>query len=294
MIQQLPVENFTLLKLLVEHLRNVANHSQKNLMTASNLGICFAPTLVRGPEESSQPLTDIKYSNVVTNTLIEEYDTIFNDTTTNQQRQSYQNMSQPPRQGSTINLSNHADQFGLGLPSQNQYQNNTTMPVNHPNKPFKCLKGGSDLAQFALKSYDHHTSRPNTFISSTIPPIDIRPINDLKTYSFDQALMVPGEQRYQHLGGSMNNSLNYISYLGSQTSSHPNSLNYSSNSLNNVILGDQYNNQSQINSFPYYPLQATKLPYRSNKVITLYACVADTESELSFGPNEVITDGKYD
>lgn len=262
-------------------------------MTVSNLGICFAPTLMRGPEESPLSIMDIKYSNVVTNTLIEEYDSIFNDARTIQLQQPYQNMSRPMRQGSAITLSNHAEQFGLGLPVQTQYQTQTTMPVSLPNKPFKCQNGGNDLAQFALKSYDYHTSRPNTFIPSSVPPIDIRPINDLKTYSFDQALMVPGEQPYQHLGGSMNNSLNYIGYPGSQTSSHPNSLNYSSSSLNNGTLGDQYNSQNQMSPFPYYPLHATKLPFRSNKVVTLYACVADTESELSFGPNEVITDGKY-
>lgn len=293
LIQQLPVGNFNLLKILVEHLRNVASHSQKNLMTVSNLGICFAPTLMRGPEENSLSIMEIKYSNVVANTLIEDYDSIFNDPRMNQPQQSYQNTSQNIRYTPTTHINNLDDQFNLGLPSQ-RYQNQASIPasnISHPSKPFKCQNGSNDLAQFALKSYDH-TSRPTTFISNAIPPIDIRPINDLKTYSFDQALMVPAEQPYQHLGGSMNNSLNYIGYLGSQTSSHPNSLNYSSSSLNNGTLGDQYNNANPMSSFPYYSLHTSKLPYRTDKVITLYACVADTESELSFGPNEVITDGK--
>lgn len=284
-----------MLKILVEHLKNVASNSQKNLMTVSNLGICFAPTLMRGPEENALSIMEIKYSNVVANTLIEDCDSIFNDTRMNQQLN--QNALQRTSNGHPLDMINHDGQFGLGLPSQ-RYQHNHHPPaiqntINHPNKPFKCHNGSHDLAQFALKSYDQ-TSRPTTFISNSIPLVDIRPINDLKTYSFDQAPMVSNEQPYQqHLGGSMNNSANYIGYLSSQTSSYPNSLNYSTNSLNYGPLSEQYNNPNQLNSFPCYPINSNKPTYHSNKVITLYACVADTESELSFGPNEVITDGKY-
>lgn len=373
LIQQLPVRNFTLLKILVKHLKNVASHSQTNLMTVSNLGICFAPTLMRGPEETASSIMEIKYSNVVASTLIEDYDSIFNDPRLNlihQQQQQQQNNQNQPQYHSNDHLNshnnnnnsinnniqqnhqhqvqfttstphpmiqqNHDEQFGLGLPppppsnnqrqqqqqritqqqnqylhSQQQQHQQSNYPVdssiNCPNKPFKCQNGNSnDLAQFALKSYDHPPpSRPTpTFIStSSIPSLDIRPINDLKTYSYDQALMVPSERQHQNsynpMGGSMNNSLNYIGFPNnnSQPSSHMNSLNYSSNSLNSGTLGDHpYINQSnyinQQNSYPYYSLNANKLPYRSNKVVTLYACVADTESELSFGPNEVIVDGK--
>lgn len=100
LIQQLPVKNFKMLKILVEHLKNVASHSQKNLMTVSNLGICFAPTLMRGPEENASSIMEIKYSNVVANTLIEAYDSIFTD-----QNARYNNTT-----------SNSQNQFEIGLP----------------------------------------------------------------------------------------------------------------------------------------------------------------------------------
>lgn len=119
-------------------------------MTVSNLGICFAPTLMRGPDESTLSIMEIKYSNVVANTLIEDYDSIFNDPRMNQSQQPY------------------------------------------------------------------------------IKPQLVR-----------------------------------------------------------------YIQSTQMNSFPLYPYSTNMLPYRTNKVITLYACVADADSELSFGPNEIITDGKY-
>lgn len=284
LIQQLPSRNFHLLKIIVKHLRNVANHSQKNLMTVSNLGICFAPTLMRGPDENSLSMGEVKYSNVVANTLIEKYDSIFNDPRLDQA----QNLTQPSiRHNSVLGMNKYDEQFGLEIAGQRYQEKQPSIPnVNNGNKPFRCYEGSNDLAQFAL------TSRPNTFIFNSIPSIDIRPINDLKTYSYDQAVMVPAEQSYQQLGGSMNNSLNHVGYLGSQTSSHPNSLSYSSNSLNNGLYAEQLNTSVPMSTFRYGSHQANKMLYRSDKVITLYACVADTESELTFGPNEVITDGE--
>jgi len=250
---------------------------------------------MRGPEENVLSIMEIKYSNVVANTLIEEYDSIFNDPRMNHPQQPYPDSSQLNRCRPINHVINHDDSFGLGLPNQ-QYHNlpssAPTINTGHPNKPFKFQNGSNDLAQFALKSYDH-TSRQAPFISNSIAPMDIRPINDMKTYSFDQALIVPAEQAYQHLGGSMNNSMNYLGYLDNHPS-HTNSLNYSSGSLTCGPLGERYNSPNPMNSFPYYALNTNKVPYRSNKVVTLYACVGDTESELSFGPNEIINDGKLE
>lgn len=189
-------------------------------MTVSNLGICFAPTLMRGPDESSSSIMEIKYSNVVANTLIEEYDSIFNDPRLHQpQHQSYQSLPiplqqpQPTRQqinyptsaAATHVNNNHDDHFGLGLPSVPSY---------------------------------YHQSR---YMQQQVPTMSSLP------------------------------------YYPNNTST--NSFQY-------------YPVNTNLNSYQYYSLNSNKLPYRSNKVITLYACVADTESELSFGPNEVIVDGK--
>lgn len=180
LIQQLPDGNFTLLKTLVEHLKNVASHSDKNLMTVSNLGICFAPTLMRGPEESALSIMEIRYSNVVANTLIEEYDYIFNDPRMNNP-QSQQNAPQQIHYTPQVHLDNRDEQYAIGLP--------------------------------IMKHQNHQL------------PI-------------------------------------------------------TSNMMGNALL------------LPYYPYYPNQTPYRSDKAITLYACVADTESELSFGPYEYITDGK--
>lgn len=176
---------------------------------------------MRGPDESSLSIMEIKYSNVVANTLIEEYESIFNDPrlgrpqhTQNQhlplqhqqQRQMMQHLGYTSNIPAHANNNNHDDHFGLGLPS--------------------------------VPTYYHQSRHTNQQVPT---------INSLPYYP-------------------ANSSLNSFQYYPVNT------------------------NQ---NSYQYYSLDSSELPYRSNKVITLYACVADTESELSFGPNEIIVDGEY-
>lgn len=177
LVHQLPEKNFAILKILIAHLRNVSRHSIKNLMTVSNLSICFGPTLLRAQQESVSAIMEIKFFNVVVSILIEGYDKIF-----------------PP----------------------------------HDN---------------------HHQSS----YSAPLQPIVL-----------DHAV-IPNQH---HLTGSSYN----ICYRPDQHMFNP------------QIAPYQY----------YYPVQPTKVPiqYPSTRVITLYACIADAESELSFGPNEIITDGK--
>lgn len=54
----------------------MANQSDKNLMTASNLGVCFGPTLLRTAEESVAAILDIKFVNVIAELLIEHYEKV--------------------------------------------------------------------------------------------------------------------------------------------------------------------------------------------------------------------------
>ncbi|XP_047498840.1 rho GTPase-activating protein 26-like isoform X1 [Penaeus chinensis] len=78
LVHKLPKTNFTVLKTLVQHLVNVSSKSEKNLMTVSNLGVCFGPTLLRPEEETVAAIMDIKFCNIVVEILIEHYDKIFN------------------------------------------------------------------------------------------------------------------------------------------------------------------------------------------------------------------------
>ena len=63
------------LKMLI--IFRVACHSSQNLMSVSNLGVCFGPTLMRQREETMAAIMDIKFANVVVEILIEHYHQIF-------------------------------------------------------------------------------------------------------------------------------------------------------------------------------------------------------------------------
>lgn len=56
----------------------MASKSDKNLMTVSNLGVCFGPTLLRPEEETVASIMDLKFYNIVVEILIENYEKIFN------------------------------------------------------------------------------------------------------------------------------------------------------------------------------------------------------------------------
>ena len=76
-IRQLPRDNYRLAKLIIGHLKNVAAESSRNMMSISNLAVCFGPTLLRPEEETMAAIMDIKFCNLVVEILIENYDTIF-------------------------------------------------------------------------------------------------------------------------------------------------------------------------------------------------------------------------
>ena len=64
-INKLPIASREILKVLIRHLHKVASKSETNLMTASNLGVCFGPTLLRPREETVASIMDIKFCNEV-------------------------------------------------------------------------------------------------------------------------------------------------------------------------------------------------------------------------------------
>ena len=55
---------------------SVADHSGKNLMAASNLGVVFGPTLMKSKEETMAAIMNLKYQSIVIELLINEFDTV--------------------------------------------------------------------------------------------------------------------------------------------------------------------------------------------------------------------------
>lgn len=55
---------------------SVVDHSEQNLMTVSNIAVCFGPTLMRPERETVAAIMDIKFCNVVVEILIENYNKV--------------------------------------------------------------------------------------------------------------------------------------------------------------------------------------------------------------------------
>ncbi|XP_018103256.1 rho GTPase-activating protein 42 isoform X2 [Xenopus laevis] len=77
LVHKLPEKNREMLDILIKHLVKVSMHSQQNLMTISNLGVIFGPTLMRAQEETVAAMMNIKFQNIVVEILIEHYEKIF-------------------------------------------------------------------------------------------------------------------------------------------------------------------------------------------------------------------------
>lgn len=50
---------------------SIADLSSINLMKASNLGVCFGPTLMRPEHETVASIVDIRYQNIIVESMIQ-------------------------------------------------------------------------------------------------------------------------------------------------------------------------------------------------------------------------------
>ncbi|XP_068457272.1 rho GTPase-activating protein 42 [Clinocottus analis] len=79
LVYKLPEKNRAMLDILTNHLLKVSSHSDQNLMTVSNLGMIFGPTLMRSQEETVAAMMNIKFQNIVVEIIIENHHKIFGD-----------------------------------------------------------------------------------------------------------------------------------------------------------------------------------------------------------------------
>ncbi|CAG5999598.1 unnamed protein product [Menidia menidia] len=76
LVHKLPERNREMLELLIKHLVVVSAQNQSNLMTVSNLGVIFGPTLMRSQEETVAAMMNIKFQNIVVEILIENFNKV--------------------------------------------------------------------------------------------------------------------------------------------------------------------------------------------------------------------------
>ncbi|XP_078785682.1 rho GTPase-activating protein 42 isoform X4 [Oryzias latipes] len=77
LVHKLPEKNKEMLELLIKHLVTVSAQNESNLMTVSNLGVIFGPTLMRSQEETVAAMMNIKFQNIVVEILIDNFNKIF-------------------------------------------------------------------------------------------------------------------------------------------------------------------------------------------------------------------------
>uniref|UniRef100_A0A8C8YFQ5 Oligophrenin-1 n=1 Tax=Panthera leo TaxID=9689 RepID=A0A8C8YFQ5_PANLE len=77
LVYKLPEKNREMLELIIRHLVNVCEHSKENLMTPSNMGVIFGPTLMRAQEDTVAAMMNIKFQNIVVEILIEHFVKIY-------------------------------------------------------------------------------------------------------------------------------------------------------------------------------------------------------------------------
>ncbi|XP_045778732.1 rho GTPase-activating protein Graf isoform X2 [Maniola jurtina] len=77
LVHALPPRNRDMLRLVLAHLCRVAARSERNLMTASNLAVCFGPTLLRAERETVASILELKFYNVLVEALLEHFAAIF-------------------------------------------------------------------------------------------------------------------------------------------------------------------------------------------------------------------------
>ncbi|XP_069319685.1 oligophrenin-1 [Eulemur rufifrons] len=77
LVYKLPEKNREMLEILIRHLVNVCEHSKENLMTPSNMGVIFGPTLMRAQEDTVAAMMNIKFQNIVVEILIEHFGKIY-------------------------------------------------------------------------------------------------------------------------------------------------------------------------------------------------------------------------
>ncbi|XP_064422554.1 oligophrenin-1 [Latimeria chalumnae] len=135
LVYKLPEINKEMLELIIRHLVNVCDHSKDNLMSPSNMGVIFGPTLMRAQEETVAAMMNIKFQNIVVEILIEHCDKIFSgapeDVTipplpppriTPRKRKPITISKRPPKPRPTANLActeDHGDVEECGNPTPN-------------------------------------------------------------------------------------------------------------------------------------------------------------------------------
>lgn len=130
----------------------MAAKSDKNLMTISNLGVCFGPTLLRPEEETVASIMDLKFYNVVVEILITYYEKIFNSEPEKNQLSSEK-----------VQLPEKASPQASGFNSVNNSISNSghISPIEHVNNVHYLGSDTQDIYGANMRIYNANNVHPS-------------------------------------------------------------------------------------------------------------------------------------
>ncbi|XP_003738003.1 rho GTPase-activating protein 26 [Galendromus occidentalis] len=316
LVQELPQENYRMLRILIEHLVKVSDNKTTNLMSISNLGVCFGPTLLRPEEETVAAIMDIKFCNVIVEILIENFSVIFSKPAVSPavsnnsggasgniyegSRQEVSRAAPPAAHQSPQVSTMNAISAQTGSPHRCSLRTPQTsisdlqMPTIY--YPQGSPGGGSPqhIQQMQEGIYGYDALRSYTAVPVGVnAAMSVAAVNGVPQSAAPQA---PSRHQYvshacsyplasQWSRDSAQGTGGGQTYHGS-----PNVPNYSATSQ--PTLTSSHGSVGSVSASPSGTGPspgAVKAP-SGCRVRTLYACVGENEQELSFEPNQIITD----
>ncbi|XP_012269919.1 rho GTPase-activating protein Graf isoform X2 [Athalia rosae] len=288
LVYKLPKPNFNMLLLLMNHLSSVAKKSDKNLMTTGNLAVCFGPTLLRPEEETVASIMDIKFHNIVVEILIE-----------NCQKIGSGPPQENPPMGQSTQLTNlsptqtdvrHSHSSpGNGTAILSRYSTYTAVPTTHSHLitrsyydgPMSVASGSSveDRKNGDYEEIDHNSQRAPLYSDSRTGRVKLSDAN----------FMYHSTEKVTGSGNTSSSSESVAS------DPHPFTSDLPVKQKRGSMMGVHYPTNYQQRGNPPLPLSGRSSPGQLGgiwRVRTLYACLAENDGELSFEPNQIITNVK--
>ncbi|KAL2711964.1 rho GTPase-activating protein 26 isoform X1 [Vespula squamosa] len=293
LVYRLPKANFNMLTLLIPHLHSVANKSDKNLMTVGNLAVCFGPTLLRPEEETVASIMDIKFYNIVVEILIENCEIIIAGPPQDILRttQMIQSMvtskvmteadEGPTTSGNGTSLLRYPVHSSVSIPhthhvTRSYYDGPLTITTKSPS--IDDRKNGD------YEDIDPSSHRIPAFLESRSGRVKLTNSN-LMYHSADKVLT----------SGNTSSSSESIA-----SDPHPFPTNIPVKQKRGTAMSTHYpvnypRSNPTISIANTSPSSGRSSPGQMPgiwRVRTLYACLAEGDGELSFEPNQIITNVK--
>ncbi|XP_023728012.1 rho GTPase-activating protein 26 isoform X3 [Cryptotermes secundus] len=329
LIHRLPQQNRDMLDIIIKHLKNVAAKSDKNLMTVSNLGVCFGPTLLRSEEETVAAIMDIKFCNVVVEILIENYEKIFKSSPEQvdpslPEPQAFPSVSIP-------SVQNHIQPMPSApshVTRQQKFNPNPSgaLPIRHTviksyyDEPIPVPLSSSlhNVARgreqegngvgYVMGQVEHmnnvghqqHHLMPNQKLRGVMT-MRGGPQGSIGAYS-ESNLLALGSQQHRYSPQYHMQHKNAFLYGNMANSEGVDQANSCTSSSNESVSSPPVWNTDNHNKYPADSPQKTKrgsilglhyaVSYKAPEALrvrTLYACLGENDGELSFEPNQIIT-----